>query len=187
MGTQKLLLPYAGATVIRHIVDRVAASSVDRIVVVAGRDAAGVRAATDGSRATVVVNETSDGDMLSSVRCGLRALPAECEAALVVLGDQPSITAELVDHLIGASAASGRGIVVPAYQGRRGHPLLFSLDYRSEVLTGYDGVGLKGLLETHADDVFELAVADDDVVTDMDVPDDYRAALRRLARPKRPQ
>jgi molybdenum cofactor cytidylyltransferase len=180
MGTQKLLLPYAGTTVIRHIVDRVAASSVDRIIVVAGRDADAVRAATGGSRATVVVNETLDGDMLSSVRCGLRALPAECQAAIVVLGDQPSITAELVNQLVDASAASGRGIVVPAYRGRRGHPLLFSMEYRTEVLTGYDAVGLKGLLEAHADDVFELAVADDGVVTDMDVPDDYKAALLRL-------
>jgi molybdenum cofactor cytidylyltransferase len=180
MGTQKLLLQYAGTTVIRHIVDRVAASSVDRIIVVAGRDAAAVRAATEGIRATVVVNEMPDGDMLSSVRCGLRALPAECEAALVVLGDQPSITAELVNQLIDASASSGRGIVAPAYRGRRGHPLLFSMEYHSEVLTGYDGVGLRGLLEAHPNDVFELVVADDGVVTDMDVPDDYKAALMRL-------
>ena len=182
MGTQKLLLPYTGTTVIRHIVQQVADSRVDHVIVVAGRDAVAIKTALDGLRITVVINEQPDGDMLSSVRCGLRALPTECEAALIVLGDQPSISPGLINQLGAALVASGRGIVVPAYQGRRGHPLLFSVQYRAEVLTGYDGVGLKGLPDAHPDDVHEVAVADDGVVIDIDVPDDYQAALRRQQR-----
>ena len=182
MGTQKLLLPYAGVTVIRHIVEQVAGSCVDHMVVVAGRDAVAITAALDGLPITLVINELPDGDMLSSVRCGLRALPRECEAALIVLGDQPSITAKLINQITDTSVASRRGIVVPAYEGRRGHPLLFSVKYRAEVLTGYDGIGLKGLPDAHPDDVHEVAVADDGVVIDIDVPDDYQAALRRQQR-----
>ena len=186
MGTQKLLLPYAGTTVIRHIVQQVAASSVERLIVVAGKDATAVRSALEGLAVTVVHNELLDGDMLSSVRCGLRALPAYCEAALVVLGDQPTITADLINQVTSTFRKTGRGIIVPTYKGRRGHPLLFSLKYRDEVLTGHDGIGLKGLPEAHPGDVHELAASDDAVITDMDIPADYRAALRRLARLKRP-
>jgi molybdenum cofactor cytidylyltransferase len=179
MGTQKLLLPYAGTSVIRHIVEQVAASSVDRVIVVARNDAAAIRVVLEGLPVTVVINKQPDGDMFSSVRCGLRALPPECEAALVVLGDQPSITAGLINQLRDASVASRRGIVIPTYEGRRGHPLLYSLQYGAEVLTRYDDVGLRGLSEAHPADVHEVAVADDGVVTDIDVPDDYQAALRR--------
>jgi molybdenum cofactor cytidylyltransferase len=131
---------------------------------------------------TVVVNEAIDDDMLGSARCGLRALPAGCDAVLLVPGDQASITSSLVRRVIGAYANSGRGIVVPAYKGRRGHPLLFAAGYAPEVLSGYDGVGVRGLLRSHPDDVFELDVADPGVINDVDLPGDYERELARLAR-----
>ena len=68
--------------------------------------------------------------MLASVRCGLAAMPAACRAVLVALGDQPAITAELVDAMIECFSSGSRGIVVPIHAGRRGHPLL--LDGRIE-------------------------------------------------------
>jgi len=82
--------------------------------------------------------------MLYSVRCGLTAVPEQSEAVLVALGDQPGITAGVVAELIASFHATGRAIVVPTYKGRRGHPLLFATHYRSEILTRYEGRGLRG-------------------------------------------
>jgi molybdenum cofactor cytidylyltransferase len=180
MGTQKLLLPFAGRTVVGHIAGQLAASAVGRIVAVVGPDAAGVVEALAGLRVQTAVNGDAEGDMLSSVRCGLRALPEEGEAVVVALGDQPTITAELIDRMIEAFAARGRGIVVPAFAGRRGHPILFSMAYRQEVLTGLDGVGLRGLLAAHDEEVFALPAGDPAVLCDMDCPEDYRKALSSL-------
>jgi CTP:molybdopterin cytidylyltransferase MocA len=124
-----------------------------------------------------VPNPDAEGDMLSSVRCGLRALPPQCEAVLVALGDQPSVTADLVARMVEAFRTSGRGIVVPTCGGSPGHPILFSARYREEVLTCHDGVGLCGLRRAHPDDVFQMRVTDPSVLTDMDHPEDYRRAL----------
>ncbi len=180
MGTQKLLLPFAGKTVIAHILDEVLGSPVSHVLVVLRPDDEGVAAALAGREWKAVVNPDRDGDMLSSMRCGLRALPSGCTAVLAVLGDQPAITSELIGEMTRALATCGRGIVVPAHGGQRGHPLLFSSRYAEEILTGHQQVGLRGLLQTHPDEVFELDVATPCVLSDMDQPADYLRELKRL-------
>jgi molybdenum cofactor cytidylyltransferase len=205
MGAQKLLLPFDGRTVIGRIAGEILRGPVARTFVVVGADGARVAAAVEderlsrkGARArrdrepcesprgspqgalSFVTNPDPAGDMLSSVRCGLRALPPGCQAVLVALGDQPSITAELIAQLVNASRVSGRGIIVPVYGGKRGHPLLFSARYSQEVLTRYDDLGLRGLLHAHPEDVFELAADSASVLTDMDYPQDYLRELGRL-------
>ena len=178
MGAQKLLLPFGGGTVIGHIVDEVLLSPVDETLVVLGRDAARIAEALAGRRVTLVTNSDPEGEMLNSVRCGLRALSPECEAVLVALGDQPSITADLVGRMIEAFQRGGRGIVVPVHGGKPGHPILFSVRYCEEILTRYDDVGLRGLRQAHTDDVLELAVESPSVLSDMDLPEDYQRELK---------
>ncbi len=179
MGTQKLLLPFGGATVIEHIVDQLLASLLESVHVVAGRDADRIAGRLGERPVALVRNPDTGAEMLSSVRCGLRALPP-CEGVLVALGDQPSITTELIDDLVAAFDASGKGIVMPTHKGRRGHPIVFSMDYRDEVLTRFDEVGLRGLPHAHPDDVLEVEVATSAVLADVDDPDDYRRELDRL-------
>jgi molybdenum cofactor cytidylyltransferase len=159
-------------------------------------------------RVSIVNNADYESGMLSSVRCGLRALPstywlgsasdqrprftprgagfgppgaepisAGCHAVLVAIGDQPSISTGLVNLMIRSFAATDKKILVPCYEGKRGHPILFSALYREEILTHYDDVGLRGLLHAHPDEVFELTVSSSCVLSDMDYPDDYRREL----------
>jgi len=174
MGTQKLLLPVAGKPLIARIVDELLRSPVDETSVVTGTDGGRITEALADRRVCFVNNPDRDGDMLSSVRCGLRALPASCRAVLVVLGDQPRLTAEMVGKLIGAFHQCGRGIVVPVHGQRRGHPLLFSTRFRDEILQRFDGAGLRGLLEAHPQEVGEVAVEDQRVLDDVDTPEDFR-------------
>jgi len=180
MGTQKLLLPFGGQSVIVHIADQILRGGVEQTIVVVAPDAAALAEALAGRSITLVTNPDDEGDMLSSVRCGLRALPQECEAVLVVLGDQPAVRGELIAGMVHAMRTAGRPIVVPVHQGRRGHPILFSARYRQEVLTSHDGVGLRGMLLRHPEDVLELDVPSDWVLADMDWPEDYRRELERL-------
>jgi molybdenum cofactor cytidylyltransferase len=173
MGTQKLLLPFGDTTIIGHVVDELLRSHVDEVFVVVGHQAEQIETALSGRSVSVVLNPDYPQGMLSSVRCGLRALPAECEAILVALGDQPAITAELVNAVVETFRTGNHRIVVPVHQGRRGHPLLFSADYRQEILTQYDDQGLRGLLRAHHDQVFELPVSTPAVLSDIDYPEDY--------------
>ena len=112
--------------------------------------------------------------MLSSVRCGIRALPPDCQTALVARGDQPMIDTPLIDHLIAAFAATDKQILIPLHQGQRGHPLLFSRCYFDEILTRFDDVGLRGLLRAHPQDILELKVSTPSVLADIDRPEDYQ-------------
>ncbi|MGA2030735.1 MAG: nucleotidyltransferase family protein [Thermoguttaceae bacterium] len=187
MGLQKQLLPFAGTTVIGHIVDELCRSRVDEVRVVVGHRADRLRQALEGRSVRIVANPDYERtDMLASIRCGLAAVPAACRAVLVALGDQPAITAELIDAMIDCFRSSGRGIVVPVYAGRRGHPLLLDGRYRGEILTGCDQAGLRGLPAAHAGDVFDLPVSSGAVLSDMDYPEDYQRELTRLGQLQEP-
>jgi len=177
MGIQKLLLPFAGTTVIAHIVDQLLRTVIDKVIVVVGHEGNRIAAELSGQPVSIVTNPNYKAGMLSSVRCGLEALPQQCKAVMVVLGDQPAITSELIDEMVRSFTATDKGILTPVHGGKRGHPILFSASYRDEILTRYDDVGLRGLLHAHPDDIFELTVAISAVLSDMDYPDDYRRAL----------
>ena len=101
------------------------------------------------------------------------ALPAEAEAAVIMLGDQPFLPARVVDAVVEAWRASGKRIVLPAFRGRRGHPVLVGLEYRDEVLALDPAEGLRGLMRAHPEDIFEAAVEDSNILRDLDVPEDY--------------
>jgi molybdenum cofactor cytidylyltransferase len=177
MGIQKLLLPFGGKTVIGHIVDQLLASSIDEVHVVVGHKAEQIIAELSGRAVSIVSNPNYKSGMLSSVRCGLKSLPEKCRAVMVVLGDQPSITTELIDQMLKSFTAAEKDILVPLHKGKRGHPVLFSVKYRDEIMTNYGHVGLRGLMHEHPEEVFELEVPTASVLCDMDYPEDYRREL----------
>ena len=180
-GVQKLLLPFGGSTVIGHVVGQIAAAGVGTVIVVTGMDERVAAAARAGSvhPVTVVVNDEPESDMLESARRGMRALPARCDGVLLAVGDQPGVTSALVRRLVEAYTSSAKGIVVPVLGGRRGHPLLLGVRYVPKVLAGYDGVGVRGLLGAHPDEVLELPVDDPGAAADVDVPEDYWREVAR--------
>ena len=180
MGVQKLLLPFGSKTVIIHIVDQLTASSVDKVYVVVGSQGERVSRELSGQPVSIVNNSNYKSGMLSSLRCGLHAMAQQCRAVLVVLGDQPSVTTKLIDQMLQTFASTEKQILVPLYNGRRGHPIMFSAAYRKEILTQYDDVGLRGLLHAHKDDIFELSVTAPGVLSDMDYPEDYQRELALL-------
>lgn len=174
MGTQKLLLPFGATTVIAHVAAEFLGSVVDEVYVVVGHDGQRIAKELPRDRLSIVANPDDDADMLDSVRCGLRALPQECEAVMVALGDQPGVTSQLINEMIQSFRTTDKGILVPVYRGKRGHPVLLSTCYCPEILTHYDDVGLRGLLWAHPEDVFELSVPTSAVLADMDYSGDYR-------------
>jgi molybdenum cofactor cytidylyltransferase len=178
MGRQKLLLPWRDKTVIEQVVDEILASEVQKVFVVVGPDGE-VQKALAGRQLEVVVNPDAKTQMLDSLRCGLRTLPANCEGTLVTLGDQPLITAALINEMMAAFRKTKRGIVLPCYRGQRGHPMLFSMRFCDEVLRDFDDVGLKGLRARHPDEVLEVPVTSPHVFDDIDTPEDYER-LRRF-------
>lgn len=180
MGTQKLLLPYAGSTVIGHIVDRLIESDAGEIVVVTGHEPGRIRTALADRNAALVQNDRYREGMLSSVRTGFAEASDSWDGALVVLGDQPSIQTATVNRLVEESRECPVGLIVPVYEDRRGHPILIPMKYRSEILEQYDTVGLRGLIRAHPEVIVEVALNTGSVLEDMDYPEDYERALKLL-------
>jgi molybdenum cofactor cytidylyltransferase len=182
MGTQKLLLPFGNTTVVAAVVRSARASRAGRTLVVLGADRAAVRLELEPSGVEFAVNEDYQLGMLSSVQAGFRALPADAAAAVVMLGDQPFLPSRVIDAVIGAFEEHGRGIVIPAFQGRRGHPVLIDLKYRGEVLSLDPADGLRRLMRAHPGDILEVDAGDANILRDLDTPEDY-AGLPKGVKP----
>jgi molybdenum cofactor cytidylyltransferase len=178
MGTQKLLLPFGDTTIVQAVVRTALASRVDRGLVVLGADRDAVRPKLEACGVAFAVNEDYRLGMLSSVQAGFRALPGKAEAAVIMLGDQPFLAARVVDAVIGAYRESRKGMVIPTFQGRRGHPILVDLKFRAEVLEIDPVEGLRRLIRAHPEDISEVEVADANILRDLDTPEDY-AGLRK--------
>lgn len=180
MGVNKLLLPFGGITIISHIVDQLLASVLGETIVVVEHNPQPIMDELGPRPVSFVVNDHPEDGMLSSLRCGLQALHQQTHGFLVALGDQPAITAEVIDALAQAFKTGEKGIWVPVHEGSRGHPILITARYRDEVLREYDDVGLRGLLHAHPEDVGELPLDAPGVLEDMDTPEDYQRALDRF-------
>jgi len=187
MGRPKLLLPYGGATIIENVVRNVASSRADRAVIVLGGNRREIEERIRTVAIKRVINRRYKEGMFSSVRRGLRALPASAGAAVFVLADQPDVPASVIDLLIEAYRRQEKGIVLPVYRDKRGHPLLIDLKYRREIEALSPDIGLRGLLRQHADDILEVRVSSPAVLKDIDDPDDYGRALGAVWRQRRPR
>ena len=181
MGRQKLLLPFGGKTIVERVVDEVMTAGIDGVVVVTGHDREGVEGVLGDRGVITAYNAEYAEGMLSSVRCGMKVAPETWLGYLICLGDQPLVKREVVAAVVAEFRAAPAGIVVPAFEGRRGHPVAIAASYREEVLRDFDDVGLRGLLQRYAGAVREVSVATETVLTDMDYPADYRAALARFS------
>ncbi len=185
-GAQKLLMPFGDSTVIGSVVAALAAAGVAPIVVVVGREAAEVAAAV-GDRAEVVPNPDPTRGMLSSIQTGVAALPEEASRFLIALGDQPRLRAADVVALLAAQQDSGRGIAIPVYEGRRGHPIVISGVYCRAVLELAEHQTLRDLVRARHYDCVEVVSDSDAVVRDIDTEEQYQDELRRALAERDPR
>jgi molybdenum cofactor cytidylyltransferase len=150
-GEPKQLLPYAGTTLLGWVVSQAQqALGLDEVVVVLGRSADEIRARVDFGDAKVVENPVFTEGCASSYRAGITAIDSRSEAIMIILGDQPGITPEIIDTLAGEWRESNAPIALCSYEGRKGHPMIFarSLFDQLEVLHG-DKAAWK-LVDAHA-------------------------------------
>ncbi|MCX6575924.1 MAG: nucleotidyltransferase family protein [Candidatus Aminicenantes bacterium] len=176
MGQPKLLLPFGRSTIIETVVQSLMESSLDGILVVLGHRGQGILDKLKNYAVETTVNPHYQRGMLSSVQWGFRKLPRDAGAALVILGDQPGVSAQTIDLIIGAFKSRDKGIVLPTYKDSGGHPLLVDIKYRREIRSLDPAVGLRSLLSRHPDDILRVEVRDTSVLQDIDNPGDYRKA-----------
>jgi len=174
MGEPKGLLPYGRSTILGTVLQNVLATRVDGVLVVLGSQWRKIRATLKRDDVKVVINPRFREGMLSSIQRGISALPPSCRAAVLVLADQPTVPPAIINALIDAYRRKGKGLVVPVFQGKRGHPVLFDLKYKEEIMSLDPTVGLRQLLQRHPQDILEVRVSSSSILRDIDDPADYK-------------
>lgn len=181
MGATKALLPWKQhRTVLAHILDQLQNAGLTHIVVVTGHQADQIEQAAQGFSVQFAHNaDYANGEMLLSMQVGLRELPENITAALIVLSDQPQIQAPIAAQIIQAYMASGSQIVIPSFEMRRGHPMLIARQLWPEILALPAGAAARDVINRHASEIQYVTVENDSVLRDMDTPQDYADERKR--------
>jgi len=177
LGRPKQLLPYGDGTLLGHVVAVARRCAFAQTVVAIGGSADEVRASVDLTGADVVVNDGYEAGCSSSIAAALAVVDPRCDVLVLMLGDQPGVSAETVAALL-----AGRGdapLAVCRYDDGRGHPLAFARGVFGELAGLHGDKGVWRLLDRRAGDVAEVQVAGP-IPLDVDTQEDYRAVLAGL-------
>jgi molybdenum cofactor cytidylyltransferase len=163
---------------LEHLLEITRHAKVGAQRVVLGAHAEDIRSELRLDPARVVVNPNWSQGQLSSIHAALRSLPAGgTDGLLLCLVDHPLITAALVNELIEKFYASGKPIVLPTYDGRRGHPVIFSRRLYPELLAAPTDTGARAVVWKHAQEVLEVPTIEEGVVLNLNDPETLRRAL----------
>jgi molybdenum cofactor cytidylyltransferase len=175
-GSVKLLAPLNGRPVLQHVLDALAAAGVSDVVVVLGRDAGALEGAIEWRAERRITNTDPDRGLSSSVAIGLAAVPEGAAAALIVLGDQPAVTAATIRTLLDQPPDSDRPVVVARYADDSArNPVLLGRAAFPLVAEATGDRGLGPVLAAHPDLIREVTV--DGSNPDLDSPADLAAAV----------
>lgn len=178
MGRPKQLLPFGKTTLLRHAAETAVATGLSPIVVVLGAEDEACRAELNGLRVATVGNDEWARGMGGSIRTGLEELERIApgmEAALIMLHDQPRISASSLRELVKRWSAKGGTIAAAVYAGTTGVPAVFDRRHFAELKSLESGGGAKGILARHDARVARLELPE--ALDDIDSPEDYARLL----------
>jgi molybdenum cofactor cytidylyltransferase len=177
MGRDKALLDFQGSTFLNRLIT-LFLPRVDPLIVVLGHHATPVRETISANPShpaalQVVINEHYKQGMLSSFQAGIRALPPDVSAALFTLVDHPAVRESTLDQLLAAFEREQPLLVIPRYEGQRGHPVVAERTILNEILSLPADASPKNVIRAHRAETVFVDVDDRGVVTDVDLPEEY--------------
>lgn len=175
-GTPKQLLPLGDTTMLGQVVRNANASSLDRVVVVLGRASGELRGSVDFGRAVVVDNTAYGTGCASSLLAGMDAAGKDCEALVLLLGDQPGVRAEFVDAVLSEWRSSRPWASVTSYGGELGHPFVFAREAFEQLRRLHGDKAVWKLIEAYPQRVHRVEI-ESPLPPDVDTPEDYELAL----------
>lgn len=172
-GPPKQLVAYHGTTMLGWVVQQAQrATALDEVVVVLGRAADQVRKQIDFGAARVVENPVFGEGCSSSYRAGIGAINPESSAIMIILGDRPQVTPEIINRLADEWREGDAPIALCSYQGRKGHPMIFAQSLFSELVDLHGDKAAWKLVDANSTVVqevrFDLAYPDD-----INTPEDF--------------
>jgi molybdenum cofactor cytidylyltransferase len=176
MGSPKALVPFQGKTFLEHLLEITKHPSIGVRRVVLGAHAEPIAKEVHLAADEIVINEDWEAGQLSSIQAALRSLPEGTEGMLLCLIDHPLVTENLVAELIEKFQASRAPIVLPVYEGRRGHPVIFSAALYDDLLNAPTDKGARAVVWAHRGKVVELPTHEEGCVLNLNDPETLQRA-----------
>jgi molybdenum cofactor cytidylyltransferase len=185
MGSSKALLDYRGETFVGRLV-RVFSETCDPVVVVLGYSASRIQPHLENLRdknlqPMIALNPAPERGQFSSMQTGLRSVPADAEGFLFAPVDCPAFESSTVRQIVSVFATrdDGKLLVVPRFEGRRGHPVCAAKQIMDEMLALPPTASAREVIHAHVDETIYIDVNDPGILTDVDDPEAYRLLEKR--------
>jgi len=184
MGRPKLALPLGGRIVLERVIGALCQARIKHILLVVGPHVAELAPLAEAAGADVLLLAEETADMRATIEYGLHWLeehfhPGPEDDWLLVPGDHPTLDPAVVRQLLETRAADPtHSLVVPTFEGRRGHPTLIGWKHVARIRALPIGQGLNTYLRQHAAETREVAVPSADILCDLDTPEDYERLQR---------
>jgi molybdenum cofactor cytidylyltransferase len=178
MGRPKALLPYREGTFLEHLIEVTRHPRIGLTRVVLGAGAEVIRTIAKLDLSVVALNPEWEQGQLSSIRTGLRSLEGiDTDGIILCPVDHPLVSARLVSNLVERFYEGKKAIVLPTFNARRGHPVIFSKALYGELLAAPEDKGARSVVWAHAGDILEVPTDEEGVVLNLNDPDMLRRAI----------
>jgi molybdenum cofactor cytidylyltransferase len=184
MKVNKLSLPWGRETVFGHCFNTLLRSRVGEVIVVLNKQKEGMksqfekRSASATKKVKVTFNPYYKRGMSTSIHKGLQVMDPRSEGILISLGDQPFLKTRTINVLLRAFHQRKGKIIVPSFEGTKGHPVIFHRKYEKELLKLRGDTGGKPILVKYSKQVRVIPVRSEGVIRDIDTREEYRKASR---------
>jgi CTP:molybdopterin cytidylyltransferase MocA len=174
MGSPKQLLLIAGRPMLEAVVVQANASKLNEVVVVLGAVADEIRPRVDFGRATILVNPDHAAGMASSLKAGIASLAPRVDRVVVMLGDQPDVSAYVLDQLLQLQQTSGLPAAALSFGGLLHPPVVLERTLWGDLMSLQGDVGCRAVIRARPELVARLPVEGNlRHPVDVDTPEDY--------------
>jgi len=166
MGDQnKLMMPFQGKPMLNHVVNASLNSNLTQTFVVVGHQSSEIKNLVQSDDIQCVENEQWETGMASSIVAGISQLK-QLDGFLILLGDMPLVTPELINEIIFHGSADK--IVIPIKDGLHGNPVFFGSKFRDELLTLYGDSGAKKVIQDNLSSMIKIKIQSNTIFKDYD-------------------
>ncbi|MBN2544010.1 nucleotidyltransferase family protein [bacterium] len=177
MGRHKALLKINGNTFLQHIINNLLNASSGEIIVVLGSGAEEIKKQIDLENSKIVINRNYKNGQLSSLQTGLSFIAENTDALLMVLVDHPLVTAHTYSKIIECGIENPSKIILPKYNGKRGHPVLIPRKYFKQIMQAPLDEGLRHVIHDNKENLVDLDVDDKGITQNINTVEKYEECI----------
>lgn len=180
MGQPKALLKFNNVSFLEHLINVTKTAGLINVIIVLGYDSEKIRNSLrlenfkNNLNIKIVVNKDYKLGQLSSIHTALRALPENAEAIILLPVDRPLISRYVLEEILEKYFLSNAKIVIPTFEGKRGHPVLFSSAMFNELMDAPLDIGARYVVWNHPEELVEVETSESGILINIDTPEDYK-------------